>query len=52
MLPYNLEDWPRIFEQHLNAGDLDAVMALYESDSRFMSGPEKHWSAAIRFTKC
>ena len=46
MLPYNREDWPRIFEQHLNAGDLDAVMALYESDSGFMSG-----GAAIRFTK-
>jgi hypothetical protein len=29
---------------HLNAGDLDAVMALYESDSGFMSGPERHWS--------
>ena len=52
MLPYNRGVWPRIFEQHLNAGDLGAVMALYESDSGFMSGPEKHWSAAIKFTKC
>ena len=25
----NPEDWPRVFEQHLNAGDLDAVVALY-----------------------
>ena len=23
------EDWPRVFEQHLNAGDLEAVVALY-----------------------
>jgi pimeloyl-ACP methyl ester carboxylesterase len=28
------EDWPRLFEQHLNAGDLDAVMALYEPEAR------------------
>jgi hypothetical protein len=52
MLPYNREDWPRIFEQHLNAGDLDTVMALYESIPASCPGPEKHWSAAIRFTKC
>lgn len=31
------EDWPRIFEQHLNAGDLDAVMLMYEPDARFVS---------------
>ena len=28
-LPHKPEDWPRVFEQHLNAGDLEAVMALY-----------------------
>ena len=30
------EDWPRVFEQHLNAGDLDAVIALYEPDASFV----------------
>jgi uncharacterized protein (TIGR02246 family) len=29
------EDWPRVFEQHLNAGDLDAVMTLYEPEAHF-----------------
>jgi len=27
------EDWPRLFEQHLNTGELDAVMALYAPDA-------------------
>jgi uncharacterized protein (TIGR02246 family) len=36
-LPDNPEDWPRVFEWHLNAGDLDAVMALYEPEARFVS---------------
>jgi hypothetical protein len=36
MLPDKPEDWPRVFEQYLNAGDLDAVMALYESEARFV----------------
>ena len=31
------EDWPRLFEQHLNAGDLEAVVALYEPDARFVT---------------
>lgn len=31
------EDWPRVFAQHLNAGDLDAVMALYEPEARFVN---------------
>lgn len=31
------EDWPHVFEQRLNAGDLDAVMALYEPDARFVT---------------
>jgi hypothetical protein len=35
--PDKPEDWPRVFEQHLNAVDLDAVMALYESEARFVS---------------
>ena len=38
LLPNKPEDWPRLFEQHFNAGDLDAVMALYETDARFVSG--------------
>jgi uncharacterized protein (TIGR02246 family) len=37
ILPHQPEDWPRVFEQHLNAGDLDAVMALYESEARFVT---------------
>ena len=46
MLPDKPEDWPRLFEQHLNAGDLDAVMALYEPEARFATSPAKHWLAA------
>lgn len=37
VLPYKSEDWPRVFEQYLNAGHLDAVMALYEPDARFVA---------------
>jgi uncharacterized protein (TIGR02246 family) len=37
MLPDKPADWPRAFEQHLNAGDLDAVMALYEPEARFVT---------------
>jgi uncharacterized protein (TIGR02246 family) len=37
MLPDQPENWPRVFEQHLNAGDLDAVMALYEAEARFVT---------------
>ncbi len=36
-LPYNPEDWPRVFERYLNVGDLDAVIALYEPEARFVS---------------
>ena len=35
--PHRPEDWPRQFEQHLNAGDLDAVVALYEPEVRFVA---------------
>ena len=38
LLPNKPEDWPRLFEQQFNAGDLDAAMALYETDARFVSG--------------
>jgi uncharacterized protein (TIGR02246 family) len=37
MLPHKPEDWPSVFEQNLNTGDLDAVMALYEPDARFVA---------------
>jgi uncharacterized protein (TIGR02246 family) len=36
-LPHKPEDWPRVFEQQLNAGDLDAVMALYDSEAHFVT---------------
>jgi len=35
------EDWPRLFEQNFNVGDLDAVMALYETHARFGNGSGK-----------
>jgi uncharacterized protein (TIGR02246 family) len=37
MLPNRPEDWPRRFEQVLNAGALEAVVALYEPDARFVT---------------
>ena len=36
MPPHHPEDWPRLFEQALNAGDLEAVVALYAPDARFV----------------
>ena len=33
MSPHKPEDWPRLFEQQLNAGDLEAVVALYEPNA-------------------
>ena len=36
-LPVEPEDWPRLFERYLNAGDLDAVIALYEPEARFVA---------------
>jgi len=36
MSAHSPEDWPRLFEQHLNAGDLDAVVALYEPRASFV----------------
>jgi pimeloyl-ACP methyl ester carboxylesterase/ketosteroid isomerase-like protein len=36
-LPQKPEDWPGLFEQHLNAGDLDAVMMLYEPEARLVA---------------
>ena len=37
MLPRDPEDWPNVFAQHLNAGDLDKVISLYEPDARFVA---------------
>jgi uncharacterized protein (TIGR02246 family) len=37
MSPQEPEDWPGLFEQHLNAGDLEAVVALYEPEARFVA---------------
>ena len=34
-LPAKPEDWPRLFEQRLNIGDLDAVMELDEQKACF-----------------
>jgi uncharacterized protein (TIGR02246 family) len=36
-LPDKPEDWPRQFEQRLNAGDLDAVITLYEPEAHFVN---------------
>jgi ketosteroid isomerase-like protein len=36
MLPHVPEDWPGLFSQHLNAGDLDSVMELYEPNAHFV----------------
>jgi len=35
ILPHKPEEWPRVFEQHFDAGDLDAVMALYDTEAHF-----------------
>ena len=37
MLPHKPEDWPRLFVQHLNSGDLEAVAALYAPNARFLA---------------
>jgi uncharacterized protein (TIGR02246 family) len=36
MSPHKPEDWPGLFEEHLNTGDLDAVVALYEPEASFV----------------
>lgn len=37
MSSYTPEDWPRQFTQHLNASDLEAVVALYTPDAHFVT---------------
>ena len=36
MLPNKPEEWPGLFEKHLNAGDLEAVVALYAPEASFV----------------
>jgi uncharacterized protein (TIGR02246 family) len=36
MLPHDAEDWPAFFVKHLNAGELEAIVELYEPDARFV----------------
>ena len=38
MLPHKPEDWPRLFVQYLNSGDLEALTALYAPNARFVGG--------------
>ncbi|MBO0695973.1 MAG: nuclear transport factor 2 family protein [Verrucomicrobia bacterium] len=33
------EQWPRLFEHYFNAGDLDAVIALYEPEAHLVTQP-------------
>jgi uncharacterized protein (TIGR02246 family) len=35
--PVEPQEWPRLFTERLNAGDLDGVVALYEPDARFVA---------------
>lgn len=37
MLSNKAEDWPSLFEERLNAGDLDGVMKLYEPTAHFVA---------------
>jgi SnoaL-like domain len=37
MLPQKPEDWPGLFVQYLNSGDLEAVGALYAPNARFVA---------------
>jgi uncharacterized protein (TIGR02246 family) len=38
MSSHKPEDWPRQFTQHFNAGDLEAVVALYDPEARIVAG--------------
>jgi ketosteroid isomerase-like protein len=37
MLPCKPADWPRLFEERLNGGDLDGVMALYDPSAHLVA---------------
>ena len=47
--PRRPEDWPRLFEQHLNAGDLEPVVALMNSTPDSCRQLAKSLSAATGF---
>jgi len=38
MLPHKPEDWPRLFVQYLNSGDLEALAALYAPQRQIRCG--------------
>jgi uncharacterized protein (TIGR02246 family) len=50
MLPPKPEEWPALFERHLNAGDLDSVVAMYDVNATFVakSGDTINGREAIR----
>lgn len=35
-LVHEPEEWPRVFENHLNSGDLEGAVSLYEPDASFV----------------
>jgi uncharacterized protein (TIGR02246 family) len=35
-LPQNPQDWPALFEQSINAGDIEGAIALYEPTARIV----------------
>ena len=37
MLPREPEDWPGVFERYVVAGNLDAVLELYDPEARFIT---------------
>jgi hypothetical protein len=37
MLPHKPEDWPRLFVQYLNSGDLEELASLYAPSARFVA---------------
>jgi ketosteroid isomerase-like protein len=39
--PPGPEEWPRLFGQSINAGDLEAALALYEPNASFVASPDE-----------
>jgi uncharacterized protein (TIGR02246 family) len=35
--PTEPRDWPRVFTERVNAGDVDGVLALYDPEARFVT---------------
>jgi uncharacterized protein (TIGR02246 family) len=50
MLARTAEECDQLFERHINAGNLDGLIELYESDATFVpqEGEALHGTAAIR----